>query len=279
MKIAVLSGKGGTGKTTVASCLALASRVGNILKDTDVESPNLKGFISPRVLAKDEFSLRLPVVDRDKCTLCKACLACRFNAIAIIKKKVLIYNDLCRHCGYCSIICPVNAITEQPYIIGHVLKSEGKNSVVYSGELNAGENHPDKLIWAIKEKSSSVNLEIIDSPPGTGNEIFISVKDINFAIIVTEPNLFALNDLKILYSNLKNENFKFGVIINKSGESDNIITDFCLKEGLEILGKIPFDLEIARLSSRGIPFIEEFSEYYKFFRDILTKIETRITNG
>lgn len=93
MKIAVLSGKGGTGKTTVSSCLALASRVGNILKDTDVESPNLKGFISPRVLAKDDFSLRLPVVDRDKCTLCRACLACRFNAIAIIKEKVLIYND------------------------------------------------------------------------------------------------------------------------------------------------------------------------------------------
>ena len=143
MQITIASGKGGTGKTTVVSSLALASRINYDLFDFDVESPDLNNFIARRVIQEYEVGVPVPEIDQQKCTLCRACLACRFNALALVKQQVLIFKDLCRHCGFCSMICPVDAISETNYMLGKITKSEGDSREMFSGQLKIGEHHPD----------------------------------------------------------------------------------------------------------------------------------------
>ena len=235
MRIAVVSGKGGTGKTAISSCLALSSILGTDLFDYDTESPNLGGFLNKRILEITPVSVPVPEVEQSKCILCRACLQCRFNAIAIVKSKVLIFKDLCRHCGFCRIICPVNAISEVDYEVGRVIKSEGDSSVLFTGELKIGENHSDWVLTRLNSIKQHHNIQIVDAGPGTGRDIFYSVIDSDFIVLVTEPVKSAVHDLKLIVRRLKRLNKPQGVIINKSGPRDDLIVNFCQGENIKIL--------------------------------------------
>lgn len=279
MKIAIASGKGGTGKTTIAGALAKAALYCSVLRDTDVESPNLCTLTAPRVIDKEPVNVPVPVVDQEKCILCRACLDCRFNAIAIVKEQVLVFDDLCRNCGFCSLICPVGAIKEEPRTIGYIEKREGPDFMGYAGQLNVGEQHPDFVIRSVKDKKGYSKLDLTDCPPGTGNEIFISLKGIKYLVLVSEPNRFALADLKLLVENIKEfrPDLHYGVILNKSNpEHDHLITDYLLEEDIDLLTKIPYDREIAKLTVKGIPFLEEKPEYYPVFKRVLNQIRKKV---
>ncbi len=276
MRISVVSGKGGTGKTTISSCLALSSVLSTDLFDYDVESPNLGGFLNRRILEITPVTVPVPEVDQEKCNLCRACLQCRFNAIALVKKKVLIFKDLCRHCGFCSMICPVNAISEVDYDVGKIIKSEGESSVLFTGELNIGENHSEWILMKLNSIKHKHNVQIVDAGPGTGREIYYSVINSDFIVLVTEPVKSALHDLKLIVKRLEKLNKPWGVIINKSGKSDSIIIDFCQQKNIRVLDRIPYSREIAELSSKGLPFVLKYPEYYERFRKILFLVKQEV---
>ena len=275
MRIVIASGKGGTGKTTVASNMALSvwKEVGNVIAvDCDVEEPNMHMILKPEIDGVQEVQKSLPVVDYDSCDFCGKCAeVCEYNAIAVIGKKVMIFEDLCHSCGACVLFCPRKAISERGKAIGVIEYGKGIDGIPYiGGRLNVGEAMATPLISEVKRFSSSraeALDEIIDAPPGTACPVVETLHGADHVILVAEPTPFGLYDLRLTVDVLRVMELDFSVIVNKDGMGFDGVDEFCRKEGLDIILRIPMSMEFARLYSRGEAIVLHDRKWAKRFAE------------
>ena len=277
MIISVASGKGGTGKTTVATNLALSinnSSNGIQFLDCDVEEPNAHIFLKPQIKQTKVVSIPVPEIDESRCNFCGRCAEiCAYNAIAVLKDKVLTFPELCHGCGGCSLLCPQKAIKEIDKEIGVVEIGNSDSIQFIHGKLNIGEAMSPPLIRAVKEYANPTRTVIIDVPPGTSCPVIVSIKDSDFCILVTEPTPFGLNDLILAVEVLRKIKVPFCVVINRSDLGNEKTDNYCKKENIPVLMRIPFRKEIAFAYSKGIPIIEALPEYRKDFQELFDKIK------
>lgn len=275
----MLPGKGGTGKTTVAVNLALSLAENEKVQliDCDVEEPNAYIFLKPEITERKKAFIPVPDIDKEKCIYCKKCgEACEFNAIAILPKNFIIFNELCHGCGLCTLICPKNAITENNREIGIVEKGIFYKIEVVYGTLNIGEAMSSPLINVVKDKIDHNKTVIIDAPPGAACHVIETLCGSDYCILVTEPTPFGLYDLKIVVELLEKLKIPHGVIINKDGIGNDKTEKFCNENKIQILLKIPYNKRIAETYSRGIPFVMEMSEWNEKFLNVFKKIKNEM---
>ena len=279
MIITVASGKGGTGKTTVAVNLALSIGPTKLL-DCDVEEPNVHTLLHPTKMQTTSVTVPTPSVNQDKCTLCGKCAEfCQFNAIFVGKTKTMIYEEMCHSCGGCKLVCPDDAITEVERSIGRIHQSNmGQTQLVY-GELSIGEPIATTLIHAVKEQVKTDEINILDAPPGTACPVIETMRESDYLVLVTEPTPFGLHDLSMAVDVVRELKIPFGVIINRAGIGDEGVEEYCKENNIPILLEIPFNRQIAELYSRGIPFVQEMPEWRQQFKDLYNHIVELINNG
>lgn len=280
MIISVASGKGGTGKTTVAVNLALflaQNGEKNIrFLDCDVEEPNAYIFLKPEILKSQKVSILVPEVDEKKCNFCGKCAeVCAYNAIAVLKDKVMVFPELCHGCGGCVLFCPEGAIKEKQRKIGILEQGKVGKIDFIQGKLNIGEPMATPIIREVKKKINPDGITIIDVPPGTSCPVIEAVNRSDFCLLVTEPTPFGLNDLKLAVEVLRKLNIKSGVVINRAGIGDNKVKEYCEDEGIEVLAEIPYDRNVAVLYSQGISILIE-ADYAKIFENIWNSIQKKI---
>lgn len=274
MRLAVLSGKGGTGKTLVSVNLAALLKEA-IYIDCDVEEPNGHLFFKPDILEEEEILVKIPEVDKNLCTGCRKCVEfCMFNALAYIKDRLLVFNEVCHSCGGCLLVCPEKALTEKDKVIGHVKKGVSEGVFIYSGILNTGEASGVPIIKRLLSKNNLKTDKpiIIDCPPGSACIVMESIKDADFCILVTEPTLFGVHNLNMVYELVKLFNKPFGVVINKCLDEKNPAEEFCLEKGLKILGKIPFDKDLGLLNSNAEIVVRKTDKYKEMFSSLLKTV-------
>jgi MinD superfamily P-loop ATPase len=277
MIVSVASGKGGTGKTSVAVNMALS--IGNVqLLDCDVEEPNAYLLLHPEMTKKEPVYTLNPKVDRTLCNTCGECTKfCQFNAIFVAPEKILIFQDLCSSCGGCAIVCPRKAITWEKHKIGTLNFGATDGVVIVYGELDVSKPLAVPVIKAVKNQIKKAKNVILDSPPGTSCPFVETVSGSDFCLLVTEPTPFGLYDLKIAVEVLRKVGVPFGVVINRAGIGDRKVYDYCGKEGIYILLEIPYDRRIAELYSKGIPFSLEMPEWADKFQMLYSKIKELAT--
>ena len=268
MRITIASGKGGTGKTTVATNLAIAvsDKFSVQFLDCDVEEPNAHIFLKPQIEHTRSVEKLLPEVDEELCTRCGECAkACEFNAIAIIGKKILVYNDLCHGCGLCKMVCPTGAISEHPHELGVIETGTAHGFLFSRGLLNVGEAMSTPIIHEMKEMIAPKHLTIIDAPPGTGCPTIAAIKDADVAILVTEPTPFGLHDLQAAVGVARSVEVPVFVVINRDGIGDDHVERYCEQEKIPVAMKIPFAREIAKLYSQGTSLVDALPEWKERF--------------
>jgi len=273
MKIAVASGKGGTGKTTIATNLALSIGEAQLI-DCDVEEPDSHLFLDVKLEEIEKVTLKVPKIDESKCDHCGECSDfCRYNAIAVVPSEVIVFPELCHGCGGCTLVCPQDAITETERTIGIIEGGITNGLEFLHGILNVGEPMATPVIKALKRKMKDDQIVILDSPPGTACPVIETVKDTDFCILVTEPTPFGLHDLKLAVDVVTSLLIPFGVIINRDGVGDDRVERYCKDNNIEVLMKVPQDRDIAKLYSKGVPFVSEMEEWKKRFSDMLSHLE------
>jgi MinD superfamily P-loop ATPase len=274
MVISVASGKGGTGKTTVATNLAVAIGEGVQLLDCDVEEPNSHLFLHPTIEEKETVFTPVPLIDEEKCTYCKKCAEiCRFNAIAVFGEVILTFPELCHSCGGCVEVCPENAITETGRELGVVERGRNNNVDFVYGCLRVGEAMSPPLIRKVRSYIIPEKINIIDAPPGTSCPVIAAMKGVDFVLMVTEPTPFGLHDLKLAVEAVKLLNIPRGLVINRSDMGDGKVKEYAAVENLPILMEIPFDRRIAETYSRGELIIEAIPEWRERFLELFQKIK------
>jgi MinD superfamily P-loop ATPase len=277
--ISVASGKGGTGKTLVATNLALSlNDVGKVqLLDCDVEEPNAHIFLEQVSTRREVVSIPVPVVDEDRCTYCGLCAdVCAYNAIAVIKGHVLVFPELCHGCGACSYLCPEKAISEQKKEIGAVESGQLGDMSFVQGKLNVGQSMATPVIRKVKEKIEPDAMSIIDVSPGTSCPVVESIKDSDFCILVTEPTPFGLNDLVLAVETVRKLDIPCGVVINRVGIGDERVLMYCQENDIPVLLEIPLDTTIARLYSEGLPLVAYVSSWREEFVGLFGQIQERL---
>ncbi len=279
MIISVASGKGGTGKTTVATNLALSIENAEYY-DCDVEEPNGHLFLKPVISEEKNAVMPCPTFDENSCSFCGKCRdICSYNAIAVLpgengrEGKVLHFQHLCHGCGACGYFCPENAITEIDKPIGVIQWGQSGSLNFNHAKLNIGEIMSPAVIRQLKKSIQEKIVTIIDSPPGTSCPVISAVKGSDYCILVTEPTPFGLNDLKLAVEVIEKLGIPFGVVINKSDTGDGKTEEYCNERNIPILLKIPFSRELARLYSSGEPVAAKNPGYRDIFRKLYTDIE------
>jgi len=294
MRIAVASGKGGTGKTTVATSLALSLQTSEVstglpksslasdpplFLDCDVEAPNAHLFLKPTFERCQEVGLLIPRVDEAKCTHSGKCAeVCQYHAIAVLGKKVLVFPQLCHGCGSCTLICPEHAISEVSDVMG-VLESGTADSGIHfaRGVMNVGEPMATPIIRQLKKWAAPRpdQIVILDASPGTSCPVVESVRGADFLLLVTEPTPFGLHDLKLAVQVGHELNLPMGVVVNRDGIGDGGVDEFCAAEGLPILMRIPFDRAVAEGIAQGQALVEIRPEYLTLFQKMFLQITER----
>ncbi len=276
MIISISSGKGGTGKTTIGTNLAL-SLEGVQYVDCDVEEPNGHIFLKPQIEERISVGIPVPQVDKSKCTYCGECAkVCEFNAIVVVKEQVLFFPELCHACGGCSYICPEDAIEEVEREIGVIERGKAGGIEFVHGILNVGEPMAPPLIRTEKKFIDNGKTVIIDSSPGTSCPVVEAVKGSDFCLLVTEPTPFGLNDLRLAVEMVRKLNIPLGVLVNCCDIGDKEVWQYCEYESIPVLMEIPHDRGIAEAYSKGIPLVEEIPEYRSRFQDLYNQIEKRL---
>ena len=290
MNIAVLSGKGGTGKTLLSVNMAAASESATYI-DCDVEEPNGYLFFKPEAIVEENVSVKIPEVDKELCSGCRKCVDfCKFNALAFIKKAPIVFGDICHSCGGCSLLCPENAITEKDKVIGKIEKGKSQGIDIYTGILNTGEVSGVPIIEKLLEenrKSSSngeisnniegnEKLSIIDCPPGSACIVMESIKDADFCVLVAEPTAFGAHNLEMVYELVSLFGKPFGVVLNKCLDGENPSEEFCKEKGIKILGRVPFEKELGELNSNAKIAARESERYNKLFKNILETVKGEV---
>lgn len=273
MKIAVLSGKGGTGKTLVSVNLAAVANQAYYF-DCDVEEPNGYLFFQPTSIVSEKVDIELPIVDQKLCTGCRKCINfCKFNALAYVGDKLHIFESICHACGGCILFCPERALSTKYKTIGQIQKGKSGNVFVNTGILNAGEASGVPIIKELlKGEKQDQTISFIDCPPGSACAVMESIKDVDYCILVAEPSLFGTHNLAMVYDLVKLFKKPHGVILNKCLDGTDPSEQFCLKNGIKILGKIPFDNDLGLLNSNGLIAARESEKYKHVFASLLAKL-------
>ena len=278
MIISVASGKGGTGKTTVSTNLALSLESQVQLLDCDVEEPNAHLFIKPTIEEMKTINTPVPEVDEEKCTLCGKCgEICQFKAIVVIGKTVLPFHELCHSCGGCMEVCPEKAITETGRELGVIERGHKNDQEFVHGRLRVGEAMSPPLIKEVRSYTRPDILTIIDAPPGTSCPVIASMNGADFVLLVTEPTPFGLYDLKLAVGAVKVLGIPCGLIINRSDMGDDKVKAYAEQEDLPILMEIPFDRRIAEAYSRGEILVEVMPEWKEKFKTLFHRIQEIVT--
>jgi len=279
--ISVASGKGGTGKTLVATSLALTLKDSQkvTLLDCDVEEPNDHIYMRPVHTGTRTVSVPVPHVDESQCIGCGMCHdVCAFNAIAVLGKSVLVFNELCHGCGACTRLCPVGAISEVPHDIGVVEEGDANGVRFYDGVLTIGQPMAPPIIREVKKHADPEGLTIIDASPGTSCPVVEAIRESDFCVLVTEPTPFGLSDLRLAVETVRELGLNHGAIINRSNVGDDRTEEYLREEGIPVLMRIPLDERIAREYSRGMPLVEALPEYRQPFVDMYETI-TELVNA
>jgi MinD superfamily P-loop ATPase len=276
MIISIASGKGGTGKTTVAVNLALSLNGLSSVQflDCDVEEPNAHFFLKPRILQSKPVFLPIPEIVEEKCTYCGKCgEVCAYNALAVLKENVLVFPELCHGCGGCSLLCPEQAIKEKGKRIGVIEFGEANGVHFLHGKLDIGEAMSPPLIRAVKKRIDSTQIVIIDAPPGTSCPVIEAVKGSDVSLLVTEPTPFGFNDLCLAVETLRELKIPFGVVINRSDIGNQQVQDFCQSECIPVLMSIPMDRNIAVAYSKGHTIVETQPAYMQKFLELFERVK------
>jgi MinD superfamily P-loop ATPase len=274
MIISIASGKGGTGKTFVATNLALSLESHVQLLDCDVEEPNAHLFIRPVIEEVITATTPVPEVDEGKCTLCRKCSEiCQFKAIVVIGQIVLVFPELCHSCGGCVEVCPEGAISETGRELGVIERGQRNGLEFVHGKLRVGEAMSPPLIRKVRSFTNPDKLTIIDAPPGTSCPVIASTKGADFVLLVTEPTPFGLHDLKLMVEAIKILEIPHGLVINRSGIGDNQVKAYAEKERIPLLMEIPFDRKIAESYSRGELLVEIMPVWKERFLGLYHLIE------
>jgi len=275
MIISIASGKGGTGKTLVATSLALALSAEHQVQllDCDVEEPNDHIFLKPTFERQESAVIPVPIIDEQTCTHCGECArVCVYNALAVLKDLVMTFHELCHGCGACAYLCPEKAIREEPRSIGVIESATVKGIEFTQGVLNVGEAMAPPVIRQVKKHLQKDGVAIIDTSPGTSCPVIEAIKGSDFCLLVTDPTPFGLHDLELAVEAVHSLGIACGVMINRSGDNDAATEDYCREKNIPVLMKIPLDIEIARLYSKGIALVEGRPEWCQPFIDLYGEI-------
>ena len=278
MIIAVLSGKGGTGKTLVSVNLASAAGASTYI-DCDVEEPNGHLFFKPENVQEETVSVLIPVLDDERCDGCRKCVDfCRFNALAFIRNKPIVFEEVCHSCGGCMLVCPTNALSEKEKVIGKVQVGQSDQVKVYTGILNIGEASGVPIIKRLLSENSldERKLTVIDCPPGSSCIVMESIKDADYCVLVAEPTLFGVHNLNMVYELVSLFNKPFGVILNKCLQDENPAEMFCIEKNIPILGRIPYDTMLGTLNSNAKIAVREEDQYREMFSSLLKTVRKEV---
>ncbi len=275
--LAVASGKGGTGKTTVSASLACAAADAGYKAaylDCDVEEPNGHLFLKPNINCRHMVGIPVPVVDQEKCIACGLCGdICQFSAIVCINKTVLTFDKMCHGCGGCSLVCPAAAITEENRNIGVVETGDcGNNLRFCHGKLDIGEALSPPLVKAVRATLQDEDFSIIDASPGTSCPVIAAIKGVDYVLLVTEPTPFGINDLEIAAGMVRELGIPHAVVVNRSVPEYTLARDFCRDKGIKILEEIPDDRRVAEAYSRGKLPYSGVAGYKELFAGLLNTI-------
>jgi len=276
MIISVASGKGGTGKTLVATSLALS------LKDTcrvqlldcDVEEPNDHLFLRPVITGSEPVCIPVPRVNYSKCTFCGECAGvCAYKSIAVVPKAVLIFDQLCHGCGACSYLCPEGAISEEGREMGVVESGHAKGIEFVQGRLTVGEAMAVPVIRRVKAKINRDRLAILDVSPGTSCPVVEAIENSDYCLLVTEPTPFGLHDLELAVETVRQLGIPCGVIVNRAVSGETLVHEYCNREGIPVLLDIPLDREIAYLYSEGVTLAQGMPQWQAAFMNVYAVIK------
>ena len=281
MRIAIASGKGGTGKTTIATNLAVSlARAGRAVQylDCDVEEPNGHIFLKPVLTTTEDVTVGVPEVDEARCMGCGRCgELCQYSAIVCIKERVMVFEQLCHSCGGCMAVCPMDAIEEVPRKIG-IAQYGHSNGVAFGhGMLNIGAIQTPALIRHVQRSASQDATVILDAPPGTSCPVIQAVKEADFVLLVTEPTPFGLNDLELAVGMVRVLKLPFAVAVNRCDIGDDGVVEYCRKEGIDIALELPNDRRIAEAYSRGLMIVDAVPEYAAEFQQLHEFIGERVS--
>lgn len=277
MKIAVLSGKGGTGKTLVSVNLAaVASKA--LYVDCDVEEPNGHLFFKPANVQQEKIYVKIPVPNENLCNGCRQCVDfCKFNALAYIQNKLRVFDDVCHSCGGCVLFCPEKALTEKEKVIGQIHQGTSENVTVLTGILNTGEASGVPIINQLLDSTLEASMNVfVDCPPGSACTVMESIKDADYCILVAEPTVFGVHNLKMVHELVKLFNKPHGAVLNKCLEGENPAERFCIDNDIKILAKIPFDHELGKINSNAFIAARESAQYQELFTTLLQQVTQEV---